>query len=233
MEWFYGDKILSSGGMSKMASLGYLPFLYTLIAALLTSLLITHLYLRFYGSKSVGSTIYRSFPMLGVAITAIFVSLQFSIPLSLGLLGALSIVRFRTPIKDPEEVGFILLIIATSICCATFNLVFLTMLVMVSIVGLLILNYDKKFFRKNLAEGMLILNMTKADYDQHSATIINQINNEISGKLDSVLENEHDAAISYSFSAMSADQFQKFKAAAKAESADIRINIHYNSPGEF
>jgi len=53
-------------------------------------------------------------------------------PLSLGLLGALSIIRFRTPIKEPEEVGFIMLVIAASIICATFNFQFLLFLYLVA-----------------------------------------------------------------------------------------------------
>ena len=36
----------------------------------------------------------------------IFLIIQTSIPLGLGLLGALSFVRFRTPIKDPPRSGF-------------------------------------------------------------------------------------------------------------------------------
>ena len=38
-----------------------------------------------------------------------------SLALSLGLVGALSIVRFRTPIKDPEELGYIFLAIAVGL----------------------------------------------------------------------------------------------------------------------
>jgi hypothetical protein len=30
-------------------------------------------------------------------------------------MGSLSIIRFRTPIKEPEEVGFLLLVIAASV----------------------------------------------------------------------------------------------------------------------
>ena len=42
-------------------------------------------------------------------------------PLSLGLLGALSFVRFCTPIKDPAEIGFLLLLIASSVGAATYD----------------------------------------------------------------------------------------------------------------
>ena len=38
-----------------------------------------------------------------------------SLALSLGLVGALSIVRFRTPIKEPEELGYLFLTIAVGL----------------------------------------------------------------------------------------------------------------------
>ncbi len=95
-----------------------------IVASIIAALLISHLYLRFFDANSTGSRIHRAFPLIGPAVTTIFLTVQFSLPLSLGLLGALSIVRFRTPIKEPEEIGFILLVIACSISIATFNLIF-------------------------------------------------------------------------------------------------------------
>ena len=64
----------------------------------------------------------------GPAITALFLGIQTSIPLGLGLLGALSFVRFRTPVKDPAEIGYLLLVIAASIGAANDNYVLTTLL---------------------------------------------------------------------------------------------------------
>ena len=102
------------------------------------SLLASLLYVQFYSSRATGSQVYRAFPLLGLSITAIFVCIQFSLPLSLGLLGALSIVRFRTPIKEPEEIGFIMLVIAASIATATFKLAFVGLLFALALVALLV-----------------------------------------------------------------------------------------------
>ena len=44
-----------------------------------------------------------------------------SITLSLGLVGALSIIRFRTPIKDPFELSIFFLSIAIGIANAVFQ----------------------------------------------------------------------------------------------------------------
>ena len=81
------------------------------------------LYQLFYGSRHIGAGVHRTFLIGGPAITMIFLIIQTSIPLGIGLLGALSFVRFRTPIKDPAEIGFLLLLIASSIGAATGNII--------------------------------------------------------------------------------------------------------------
>jgi hypothetical protein len=90
---------------------------FSLIAAIVTYLM----YQLFYGSRNIGAGVHRTFIIGGPAITTLFIGIQTSIPLSLGLLGALSFVRFRTPVKDPAEIGFLLLLIASSIGAATNN----------------------------------------------------------------------------------------------------------------
>jgi hypothetical protein len=106
--------------------------------SLIASVAAYWMYQIFYGSKHIGAGVNRTFLIGGPAITMLFLVIQTSIPLGVGLLGALSFVRFRTPIKDPAEIGFLLLLIAASIGAATGNLlavgvlyaiVFLTLLV--------------------------------------------------------------------------------------------------------
>ena len=106
----------------------FVGFAAVVIVSIVIALLIAHMYNRFFDANTTGSKIHRSFPILAPAVTTIFITVQYSLPLSLGLLGALSIVRFRTPIKEPEEIGFILLVIATSISISTFNIAFATTL---------------------------------------------------------------------------------------------------------
>ncbi len=91
--------------------------------SVLASLVAYFLYQFFYGSRHIGAGVHRTFLIGGPAITMIFLIIQTSIPLGVGLLGALSFVRFRTPIKDPAEIGFLLLLIASSIGAATGNLI--------------------------------------------------------------------------------------------------------------
>jgi hypothetical protein len=92
-------------------------------ASLVASVIAYFMYQLFYGSRHIGAGVHRTFLIGGPAITMVFLVIQTSVPLGVGLLGALSFVRFRTPIKDPAEIGFLLLLIASSIGAATGNLI--------------------------------------------------------------------------------------------------------------
>ncbi len=137
-------------------------FVLALLSSLGAAFVASALYRRFYERRGTGSQVHRAFPLLSVSITTLFVAVQLSIPLSLGLLGALSIIRFRTPIKEPEEVGFIMLVIATSISAATFNFVFMGILLGISIVALLLVQMARSL-NKARRDGLLVLQLPDAE----------------------------------------------------------------------
>lgn len=151
--------ILTGANTPAMGQIGIGGFILLLGISLASSLLASFLYLHFYASRATGSQVHRAFPLLGISITAIFVAIQFSLPLSLGLLGALSIVRFRTPIKEPEEIGFIMLVISASLACATFKLAFVGLIFVVAIVALLIQSRSRRF-RSALSDGVIVITLS-------------------------------------------------------------------------
>ena len=67
---------------------------------------------RSYGhSLSNRDSFARNFAVIGMTTMLIITIVKSSLALSLGLVGALSIVRFRTAIKEPEELGYLFLTI--------------------------------------------------------------------------------------------------------------------------
>ncbi|MBC8472044.1 MAG: DUF4956 domain-containing protein [Planctomycetes bacterium] len=122
------------GGLQSPVSLveGIVAVGFSLLASIICYLM----YQFFYGSRHIGAGVHRMFIIGGPAITALFLGIQVSIPLSLGLLGALSFVRFRTPVKDPAEIGFLLLLIASSIGAATNNFLITVLLFVVVFIAL-------------------------------------------------------------------------------------------------
>ena len=59
-----------------------LPIGFSLVASVVVYLM----YQMFYGSRNIGAGVHRTFIIGGPAITALFLGIQTSIPLSLGLL---------------------------------------------------------------------------------------------------------------------------------------------------
>ncbi len=69
-------------------------------------------YVRFSASLANRELFARNVIPIILAVTLIIMVVKASLALSLGLVGALSIVRFRTPIKDPEELVYLFIAIA-------------------------------------------------------------------------------------------------------------------------
>jgi len=67
-------------------------------------------------------------PILASIVFLVIIVVKSSLALSLGLVGALSIVRFRTPIKEPEELVYLFLSIAIGLGYAAGHTVITTIL---------------------------------------------------------------------------------------------------------
>lgn len=87
-----------------------------LVAAVISAVI----YLSYYISHSGAAYSARfnvSLVMLSMVTTLVMNVIGNNIALSLGMVGALSIVRFRTAIKDPRDTAYIFWCIAIGICC--------------------------------------------------------------------------------------------------------------------
>ena len=88
---------------------------------------------RFYISRSFSLTgkthIGSIIPILSSVVFLVILVVKSSLALSLGLVGALSIVRFRTPIKEPEELVYLFLAIAIGLGYAAGQVVITTVIV--------------------------------------------------------------------------------------------------------
>jgi len=76
------------------------------------SLLVTWHFKKFGSTLSNREEFAQVFPFVLLTTVLIISVVKSSLALSLGLVGALSIVRFRTPIKEPEELAYLFISIA-------------------------------------------------------------------------------------------------------------------------
>lgn len=117
-------------------------------AKIMTTLLITFLiavYIFFVYKKITKSAFYfKSFnvsmAIISVVTAGIILAMQSSIVISLGMVGALSIVRFRTAIKDPMDLLFLFWSIGTGIICGAGLYKIAIILAFLVTIGILILD---------------------------------------------------------------------------------------------
>src|SRR3989344_8397503 len=83
-----------------------------LILASFLAYLLGKMYVRYGTSLSNRIKFSGNFVMLCATTTLIITVVKSSLALSLGLVGALSIIRFRTAIKEPEELAYLFFVIA-------------------------------------------------------------------------------------------------------------------------
>jgi hypothetical protein len=87
-------------------------FVINLLLAAGLAWFLARLYVRYGDALSNRRLFARNFVLLAVTTMFIITVVKSSLALSLGLVGALSIVRFRAAIKEPEELSYLFLTIA-------------------------------------------------------------------------------------------------------------------------
>ncbi len=99
--------------------------------------------------------------IVSLVTTAAVIVISSNIVLALGMVGALSIVRFRMAVKDPKDVGFLFWAITNGIICgiSAYSLAVISAL----FIGLIILILSKKL--RILEPYLLILNIKDMDIE--------------------------------------------------------------------
>jgi len=112
------------------------PVLIALFASLLMGIIIHYVYRKAYSGVIFSQTFAVSLAAMTVLTTMITLSISSNIALSLGMVGALSIVRYRVAVKDPMDILFMFWAISSGI---TIGAKFHYLAVLGSIIVILVL----------------------------------------------------------------------------------------------
>ena len=83
----------------------------------LLSLFIVYIYRTTYAGVNYSSSFAGCLMMISMVTTLVILVISSNVVLSLGMVGALSIVRFRTAVKEPTDTAFLFWALATGIIC--------------------------------------------------------------------------------------------------------------------
>jgi len=98
--------------VTESAEIVTTEFLVSLCLAGILAFILRVVYIRYGNALSNRRMFARNFVLITLTTTLVIAVVKSSLALSLGLVGALSIVRFRTAIKEPEELAYLFLAIA-------------------------------------------------------------------------------------------------------------------------
>ena len=121
------------------------------------------------------------FPFITLTIVLVIYIVKSSLALSLGLVGALSIVRFRTPIKEPEELAYLFICIAAGLGYGANQTIPTTVAVLLILLLVYLLKIKK--VRTNNKNIFLNLEIEKKD---------NINTSEITKNINQILRSEND-----------------------------------------
>lgn len=193
-----------------------------LITALLTALL-RLFYIRYGDALSNRRRFGANFMPLALGTLLIIMIVKSSIALSLGLVGALSIVRFRAAIKDPEELTYLFIAIGIGLAGGA-NQPVLAVVAFALIIGLLYLGKlfgGKELFR---SEDRLFINIRTDQEDLQGITgILSKTLSYVELKRLDTLEQGLD--LSFVCKAQSIEQLDQVRRELQQLSAGTRLSI--------
>ena len=145
----------------NISQIGVIPTLYSFFICILLSFALREFYIRrsfsLTGKAHIGSII----PILSAVVFLVIVIVKSSLALSLGFVGALSIVRFRTPIKEPEELVYLFLAIAIGLGCAAGQTLITAIITLFILLMIFIWLSNRKI--ANTIEYNLVIKWTKKE----------------------------------------------------------------------
>ena len=152
-----------------------------LLCAFVISLLIKFHYKKYSTTLTNRDDFSNLFPFITLTIVLVIYIVKSSIALSLGLVGALSIVRFRTPIKEPEELAYLFICIAAGLGYGANQTIPTT----VAVIVILLLVYLVKIKKVRTDNKNIFLNLEIEKKNESNTS-------EITKNINQILKTEND-----------------------------------------
>jgi len=133
----------------QAAQINIWEVLLNLAIAVVLSFILSYVYTHYGNSLSNRKMFARDFVILIMTTTLIITVVKSSLALSLGLVGALSIVRFRAAIKEPEELAYLFISIAAGLGLGADQRL-ITVIAFLVIMAVIVIR--KRFFEKKSRE---------------------------------------------------------------------------------
>lgn len=163
--------------INSSVEINFLNFIFSIILSALLAFLVKFSYVKISKSLNDKEHFSEIFVPLAIITTLVITVVKFSLALSLGLVGALSIVRFRAAIKEPEELVYLFFVIGIGLANGAnqFMIAIISTILIISILYLRKIFNDKKDANSLTESSTNILQIQIDDNKVDSQKIIERI----------------------------------------------------------
>ena len=205
-------------------------FIVSLFCAAILSFLIQLFYIRFSTSLSNRKEFSKNFVILGVTTSIVIMIVKSSLALSLGLVGALSIVRFRAAIKEPEELVYLFLIIAVGLGCGANQLLITITGISFSLIIIILysgyLKNSKISFEEKITTGIIIDQSITDEQINNIITDLKKISKEL--KFISMSRSANNTTINLDIKPKNFENLTEFTGLIEKRFKNSKIILSYN-----
>ena len=230
------DKSLENFFLNSNIEINFGNFFVAILLSLILAYLVKITYIKVGRALNDKNYFSDTFIPLAVITTLVITVIKFSLALSLGLVGALSIVRFRAAIKEPEELVYLFFIIAIGLANGANQFLLSIIATTIILTFLFIRNIykNKKVNNGSLISDSNILSVNVLDNDKTSIDeIINQLKSNFKYlKLKSANIEKSSGNYVFWYEADSENVEEILKNISKISDENVNISI-YSKSGAF
>jgi len=150
-----------------------LDVFFSMFLAIAIALVISQIYKHTHRGMNFELSFMSTLVLLAPIVTVVMLFIRGDLVLSLGLIGSLSIIRFRTPIKDTRDMVFLFWTISVGLGCGTYNwavVILSTLFISVVMILLYIFRYGRSF---NTDFILIVSGDKTTENDKVEAAILN------------------------------------------------------------
>lgn len=148
------EELLSQFTSTIDSSFSITNYILNIVICALLLFILSVVYDKFGNSISNRGQLAKVLVIVGLTTFIIISIVKSSLALSLGLVGALSIVRFRTAIKEPEELGYFFIAIAMGLGMGANQL--LPTVIGFALLIVIIILFRKSAFKSTITQNLLL-----------------------------------------------------------------------------
>jgi Domain of unknown function (DUF4956) len=144
-----------------------LELIFSLILSTILCLVLARVYISIHEGYSYSKSFLHTMIIVGITIVLIMLIIGSNIARAFALVGAMSIIRFRNPVKDPRDVAFIFMAMAVGMACGVKFYIF-AIIFTIFVSALLLILYHFEF--GNLQSNTYLIKVRQHNNQKESFT---------------------------------------------------------------